>query len=180
VLACARQIVRRKAVHRILCNVKYYTCIKEALPTRTFVAIIVGFQSGVVLSLLAATLIGDKISAGPTLAVAFVALLAGWTNSTYVIRRNAATTSTVLCRGFLLGAAEWLAVIPATRTSPADYQNLPNAVPAVVGEALILFLAAAMAAGCLIAFAVAYFVGRQVSADAPPAPCGAAPNEPTG
>lgn len=134
---------------------------------RTFVAIVLGFLSGVMLFLLAATPTGYTISAGPTLAVAFVALLAGWAISAYFIRWNAVTTSTVLCRGFLLGAVEWLAVIPATRTSVEDYQNLPNAVPAVVGEALIPWLAAAMAAGCLIAFAVAYFVGRQVSADAP-------------
>jgi hypothetical protein len=145
---------------------------------RTFVAIVLGFLSGLVLFLLAATLIGDTISAGPALAVAFVALLAAWTISTYFIRRNAATTSTVLCRGFLLGTVEWLAVIPATRTSPEDYKNLPNAVPAVVGEALIRLLAAAIAASCLIAFGVAYFVGRRVSADAP-ARCAAAPKEPT-
>jgi hypothetical protein len=104
-----------------------------------------------------------------------MALLAGWAISAYFVRRNAATTSTVLCRGFLLGAAEWVAAIPATRTSAEDYQNLPNVVPAVVGEALIRWLAAAMAAGCLIAFAVAYFVGRHVSADVPPAPAAPPP-----
>ena len=72
--------------------------------------------------------------------------------------------------GILLGAAEWLAVILATRTSAEDYQNLPNAVPAVVGEALVRWLAAATAAGCLIAFAGAYFVGRRVSANSPRTP----------
>jgi hypothetical protein len=153
----------------MLYTVKYYTALRRT-PLRTFVAIVLGFLAAVMLFLLAGTLTSYTISAGPTLAVAFVALLAGWAISAYFIRRNAATTSAVLCRGFLLGAAEWLAVIPATRTSVEDYQNLPNAVPAVVGEALIPWLAAAMATGCLIAFAVAYFVGRRVSADAPPAP----------
>jgi hypothetical protein len=137
---------------------------------RTFTAIVLGFLSGVMLFLLAATPTGYTISSGPTLAVALVALLGGWAISAYFIRRNAATTSAVLCRGFLLGAADWLAVIPAIRASPEDYQNVPNSVPVVVGEALIHLLAAAMAAGCLIMSAVAYFVGRRVSADAPPAP----------
>jgi hypothetical protein len=137
---------------------------------RTFVVIVLGFLSSVMLFLLAAMLTGYTISTGPALAVAFVALLAGWATSAYFIRRNAETTSAVLCRGFLLGAAEWLAVILATRTSAEDYQNLPNAVPAVVGEALVRWLAAATAAGCLIAFAGAYFVGRRVSANSPRTP----------
>ena len=132
---------------------------------RTLVAIILGFLSGMMLFLLAATLTGFTISTGPTLVVAIVALSAGWAISAYFVRRSAATTSAVLRRGFLLGAAEWLAVIPATRMPAEDYQNLPNAVPAVVGEALVPWLAAAMAAGCLIAFAAAYLVGRQARAD---------------
>jgi hypothetical protein len=152
------------------CTVKYYTALKEELPLRTFVAIGFGFLSGAMLFLLVAMLTGYTISSGPTLAVAFVALFAGSAISAYFFRWKAATTSAVLCRGFLLGAAEWLAVIPAIRTSAEDYQNLPNAVPAVVGEALIRWLAAAMAAASLIAFAVAYFVGRQVRSDVPPAP----------
>ena len=112
------------------------------------------------LFLLAGMLIGYAISTGPTLAVTFVALLAGWAISAYVIRWNAATTSTVFCRGFLLGAAEWLVVLAATRASAENHQNLPNAVPAVVGEALIPWLAAGMAIACLIALAVACFVAR--------------------
>lgn len=127
---------------------------------RTLAAIVLGFLSGAMLFLLAGTVTGYRISAGPALAVAILALLAGWATSAYCIRRNAATTSAVLCRGFLLGAAEWLAVIPTTRTSPEDFQNLPNSVPALIGEALMPWLAAAMSTGCLIAFAVAYFVER--------------------
>jgi hypothetical protein len=120
------------------CTVKYYTALKEELPLRTFVAIGFGFLSGAMLFLLVAMLTGYTISSGPTLAVAFVALFAGSAISAYFFRWKAATTSAVLCRGFLLGAAEWLA--------------------------------AAMAAASLIAFAVAYFVGRQVRSDVPPAP----------
>lgn len=130
---------------------------------RTLVAIVLGFPSGVMLFLLAVTPIGYTISGGLAVAVAFMASLAGWAISSYGIRRNAATTAAVLCRGFLLGAAEWLAVIPATMTSSRDYLNLPNAVPAAVGEALIPWLAAAMATGCLIAFALSHFFGRHVA-----------------
>jgi hypothetical protein len=123
------------------------------------------------LFLLAATLTGYTVSAElPALAVAVIVFLAGWAVSAYFIRRNAATTSAVLCRGFLLGAAEWLAVIPVTRASPEDYQNSPNAVPMIIGDALLHGLEAAMIGGCLIAFAVAYFVGRRMSVDAHPAP----------
>jgi hypothetical protein len=113
------------------------------------------------LFLLGSTPAGYTISSGPSLAFALLGLSAAWAISAYCIRRNAATTSVVLRRGFLLGAAEWLAVIPAIRTSPEDYRNLPNSVPAIVGEAVIPWLAAGMAAGCLIAFALAWMVGRQ-------------------
>ncbi len=131
---------------------------------RTFVAIVLGLLSSVVLVLLAALLIDAITSADLSLVGASGGLLAGWLISSYFIRRNAATTSAVLCRGFLLGAAEWLAVIPATRASPRDYQNVPNSVPVVVGEILIRLLGGTMAAGCLIAFAIARFVRRQTPA----------------
>jgi hypothetical protein len=53
---------------------------------RTFVAIVFGFLSAVMLFLLAATLIGYTISAEfPTLAVVFVALLAGCGISAYYL-----------------------------------------------------------------------------------------------
>jgi hypothetical protein len=129
---------------------------------RTPAAIVLGLLSGIMLFLLAGTVTDYRISAGPSLAVAFVALLAGWAISAYCIRRNAATTSVVLCRGFLLGAAEWLAVIPLARTSADDYPNLPNSVPALIGDALLPWLAVAMATGCLIAFVLAYFMGRRL------------------
>ncbi len=76
--------------------------------------------------LLAGTVIGYTISSGVSIAVAVLVLLAAWAGSAYLILRNAATISVMLCRGFLLGAVEWLAVIPGTRTSPEDYQNVPN------------------------------------------------------
>jgi hypothetical protein len=129
---------------------------------RTFVAIVMGFLSGVMLFLLAAMLIGVTISAAPSIATAFVALLAACAFSAYLLRRNAATTSVVLRRGFLLGAGEWLAVIPATWESPEGYRNLPNALPAIIGAAFIFWLAAAMVAICLIAFGLAHFAGRRV------------------
>ncbi len=61
-----------------------------------------GFLSTAMLFLLAGTVVGYTISSGAPVAVASVALLAGWTISAYVIRRKAATISVVLCRGFLL------------------------------------------------------------------------------
>ena len=107
---------------------------------RTFVAIVLGFLSGVMLLLPdGAMLIGVTISTAPSIALAIAALLAGCALSAYLLRRNAATTSVVLCRGFLVGAAEWLLVIPATWESPEGYRNLPNALPAMVGAAFIVW-----------------------------------------
>jgi hypothetical protein len=123
---------------------------------RTFVAIAMGFLSGVMLFVVAGTVTSYTISSGLSVAVAVAALLAGWAVSAYFIRRKAVTTSVVLCRGFLLGAAEWLAVISVTRTSPEDYQNVPNSVPAIVVEALMRWVAVSMAVGCLVAFGAAY------------------------
>jgi hypothetical protein len=79
---------------------------------RALIAIAAGFLSAVLLFLLAGTAIGYTISGGASVAVAIAAVLAAWVVSAYFIRRNAATASVVLCRGFLLGAAEWLAMIP--------------------------------------------------------------------
>lgn len=112
---------------------------------RTFAAIVLGLLSAVMLFLLAGTVKGYTISSGGSVAVAFVALLAAWVISAYFIRRNAATVAAVLCRGFLIGAVEWLAMIPGTRASPEDYQNLPNSVPAILGETLIRWVEVSMA-----------------------------------
>jgi len=137
---------------------------------RTFVAIVLGFLSGVMLFPLACEVTNYRITDSATLAGAWVALLAGWAISAYFMRRNAATTSAVFCRGSLAGAAEWLAMIPRTPTTREDYENLPNSVPVVLAETLLPWLAAGMAAVCLITFAIAYFAGRRASGDALPAP----------
>jgi F0F1-type ATP synthase assembly protein I len=74
---------------------------------RTLVAIVLGFLSGAMLFLLAGTVTDYRISVGPTLAVAILALLAGWATSAYLIRRNAATTSAAgQCCKFQVAADE--------------------------------------------------------------------------
>ena len=148
----------------MLCTAKYYTHMKKFVQMRTAGAIILGLLSGVMLFLLTATVAGYGNSAeAPTPPAAYAALIAGWPLSAWLIRRNALATSTIFCRGFLLGAAEWLAVIPAIHASPEDYRGAPNAVPVVVGEIVIRLLAVAMAAGCGLAFTAAYFIGRSKS-----------------
>jgi hypothetical protein len=123
---------------------------------RTFVAIVQGFLSAAMLFLLAGTAIGFTVSSGPSIAVAVAALLAAWAVSTYwigVMRRPFPQCFVV---DFLLGAVEWFALIPATCSSPVDFQNLPDSAPAILDEAIMRWAEIAMAVGCLVAFGVLY------------------------
>ena len=128
---------------------------------RTTAAITLGFLSGVMLFLLTVMLADYRTSAGaPTPPLAYVALVAGGVISAYLLRRNAAGTAAVLLRGFLLGAAEWLAFLPLIHANPADYRDVPNAVPVVVGEIFLRILAMTMAAACALAFLATWFITR--------------------
>ena len=82
--------------------------------------------------------------------------------------------SRVVSRGFLLGAAEWLAVIPvgmifsgrAVTETVSSQPSGAEVVGATVAAGLVSFItggvAVVMAFTCLLGFAVAYFMGREM------------------
>ena len=145
-------------------------------PMRTFVAIAMGLFSGLLLYMMAAMLVMDvTTSTGPSPAFVTIVLLGGWGVSAWLIRRHARSTSAVFRRGFLLGAAEWLAMafvglVFSSRAVASTAAQAGDSGAASAGAAIGGGLMAAvtggfslfMAIGCLAGFAVAYFLGREM------------------
>lgn len=139
------------------------------------IALIMGVISGFMIYMTAAMLfVSDEPSGGFIL----VTFIGGWAASTYLMVKGARTASKVFARGFLIGAAEWLVVIPAgmvmagkavsdaTSVSGGSETELAGAA---IGGGLFAFLtggvAIFMAVMCLICFAVAYFIGREMKSE---------------
>ncbi len=108
----------------------------------------------------------------------FAAFFGGWIVSAILLARGAASLSTVIRRGFLLGAAQWLlmalgGVVFGARAASETMSRGPGsdaaAAGAAVGGGLVAALAGGfsvmMAVGCLIGFAIAYFAGREPQED---------------
>ena len=101
------------------------------------------------------------------------ALAVGWVASTLWMLQRAPTLSIIFRRGFILGAAEWLAMIPLNLVSQARLAAshtgaLSNAAAIGLGLAAVagVGFSVGMSVICLICFAVAYFIGRETAADA--------------
>jgi hypothetical protein len=91
---------------------------------------------------------------------AFLTFGVVWIVSAWWMRREAKRISTVCRRGFLLGAAEWVAMIPVGAVMTAEHA--PNSSTAVGIVGIITGgLSIAMAFGCLVCFAVAFLMGRK-------------------
>lgn len=138
---------------------------------KVLVGLAMGFFSGFLIYMASAMLFtGGEPSPG----FVFVAFFGGWALSTFIIVRGTRTVSRVFSRGFLLGAAEWLAMIPLgmifsaktlTKTVTAGASSAEVA-GATIGAGLISFVtggvAVAMALACFLGFAVAHFMGREM------------------
>src|SRR5580700_5945748 len=100
---------------------------------------------------------------------AFTTLVVVWIASAWWMRRGVKRVSAVCRRGFLLGAAEWVAMVPlgflvGVRTSTASQGgSISGSEAGAIGVVGVLTgdFAIAMAFGCLVCFAVAYLVGRE-------------------
>ena len=73
------------------------------------VGAVLGLFSGFLIYMAVAMLFANK---EPSSIFVLTTFLGGWVISTIVLVRGARTLSKVFSRGFLLGAAEWLAMIP--------------------------------------------------------------------
>jgi hypothetical protein len=142
---------------------------------RTLVAIVMGAFSGFLVYMMAAMLFSDPGAGGPSPVLVLVTFIGGSAVSGYLLARNASTVSAVFRRGFLLGAAEWLAMaavglIFASRTTGSAISSTggseANAAGAAIGRGLVAVLAGGvsvfMSVVCLIGFAIAYFMSREM------------------
>jgi hypothetical protein len=82
---------------------------------KVLVALAMGLFSGFLVYMVAAMLLAPMLFSDgkPSGGFVFITFLGGWAGSVAILLRGARTVSRVFARGFLLGAAEWLAVIPA-------------------------------------------------------------------
>jgi hypothetical protein len=148
---------------------------------KVFVALIMGFFSGFLIYMAAGMLFAPiregldrEVKGAVVLALVLVAFLGGWAGSVVILLRGARTVSKVFTRGFLLGAAEWLAMIPigivfsGTHLSQSVARGASDAelAGATIGAGIVSFLtggfAIAMAMACLVGFAVAHLLGREM------------------
>jgi len=144
------------------------------------VAVVLGFFSGFLAYMAVAmlTLPGAK---GEMTAIlpAFIAFGVVWIASAWWMRRGAKRISVVFRRGFLLGAAEWVAMIPfgfvvgAHNSTVSNGGSISNAEAGAIGIVGIVTggLSVAMAFGCLVCFAVAYLMGRETESSGPTKTC---------
>jgi DnaJ domain/zinc-ribbon domain len=143
---------------------------------RWAVAVVMGFFSGFMIYMLSALVFTGRGSA-PNSGFVLAFFFGGWAISAYLMQRGAISVSKVFSRGFLIGAAEWLLVIPAGMifagklvASSVDAVSSSGSGAATAGAArgggLFAFLtgglAVVMAVVCLIGFAVSYFIGREM------------------
>jgi hypothetical protein len=140
---------------------------------KTLVGIVMGFFSGLLIYV-AIAMIFANAQGGLSPAFAGMTLLGGWALSAFVLIRGAKTVSKVFSRGFLVGAAEWLVMIPVgvifsgkfLAENATQFETDAEMAGATIGAGLLSFLtggfAIAMAVVCLIGFAVAYFMGREM------------------
>jgi hypothetical protein len=146
---------------------------------KMIVAIVMGFLSGWLIYMAAAMLFTEMFSTDgePSSAIFFTIFFffGGWVLSTAILIRGAKTVSKVFSRGFLLGAAEWLAMVPVgiifsgkalTKTVTQGAHSNAETAGATIGAGLISFatggIAIAMAIVCLLGFTVSYFIAREM------------------
>lgn len=139
---------------------------------RIVVGIVMGFFSGVMIYLGVTSLV---TSGTPSRALVLVSLLGDWLLSTWLIVQGARTVSKVFSCGFLLGAAEWLAMIPigiisSGRAVARTVEGGGSADADAAGATMLAGLAALLGSGlavvmalvCMLGFAISYFIGREM------------------
>lgn len=139
---------------------------------RILIGVVLGFQSGFLIFMAIAMLFSG---AEPSSAMVYTTILGGWALSTWGLLLGARSVSKVFKRGFLLGAIEWLAMIPVgvvySGRSVADVVARGGGTDAelagaTIGAGLVSFVtsgvAVVMALVCLICFAVTFFFVREM------------------
>lgn len=143
------------------------------------VAIVLGFCAGALSYVAVAMLMSAATKDSGMIVFAFGVFFAVWITSTLWMRRGAKRVSTVCRRGFLLGAAMWMAMLPfgflvsAQLHTHSRSGSLSNAEAGAISIVGIVTggLSILMAFGCLVCFAVAYLIGRETEPSCPTKTC---------
>lgn len=140
---------------------------------KVLLAIVLGLLSGFMIYFGAAMLFTDFGGGeGPSTTFVVITFIGGWLGSTYIMQRGAKSISKVFSRGFLIGAAEWLAMIPigiifgGKAVVATEAETGAESAGAIIGGGMVAFLtggiAIAMALACMIGFAITYFIGQEM------------------
>ena len=141
-----------------------------------FVALIAGAMSGFLIYMVSALLFLSDTGNPPSWFIP-VTFLGGLALSTFVLVRGARAASKVVSRSFLLGAAEWFAVIPAgfifaSKTAAEATSELSSdaeVAGTVIGAGLVTFLtggvAFVMMFGCLLGYFITFLMTREMKTE---------------
>jgi hypothetical protein len=136
---------------------------------KILVGVILGFFSGFLIYLMGAMIVIGPGRASNTRAwpaLVFVLLIGGWIASSWLLIRGAQSTAKVCARGFLLGAAEWLAMIfiGAVFMGRAASETAGASAPTAGGIASIITgaFSFAMAIICLTCYAITRLLAREM------------------
>jgi hypothetical protein len=148
---------------------------KPAVSWMPFLKDMIGLVTGTLLGLLGywiAVMIFAHPLTGPSLAFHIIVFPSISVLCMYLVLNRTQTISKVLSRSFLIGAIEWLAVIPASMIQSGRLvtamkpQGAGAVIGAGIGAGVVSFFksgfAAFMAVACLAGFALSYFVGREM------------------
>ena len=154
------------------------------------VAVLMGLVSGLIIYFAAAMIFADlgSGSTGPSGLFVAMTLIGGWALTTWLLLRKVGSTNMVLRRGFLVGAAEWLFMafagvifsgrsVSNSLSDPIAANSGAAQAGAAVGGGIVAAITGGvsvfMAVVCLIGFAIAYFMAREMhdSTTAPKRKC---------
>ena len=123
---------------------------------RVLVAFTLGLFSGFLIYVADAMLFtGSASSAEAVLLRGWAVFIGGWAISGSLLLWGTRTTTQVFKRGFLLGAVEWLGMIPVMFSGKQPSLTMTRWAG----------VAGLMAVACLVGFAVVYFVVREVKSE---------------
>jgi len=138
---------------------------------KTIVALAMGFISGFFIYMMVSMVFAD-FKSPPSPILVLLVFLGSWVLSTWLLLRGTVSVSRVFSRGFLLGAAEWLSLIPVSAifagklvSSTAATSEAATAGAAVGGGLFTMLssgVAIVMAVVCLICFAVSHSMGKEM------------------
>jgi len=140
---------------------------------KTIIAVLLGLLAGIMIYMMSAMLFVDLGSGdGPSGRFVAITLLGGWASSAVLLRRGATSVSRIFSRGFLMGAAMWMAMIvvgviyagravaltEASSDAEAAGAAIGGGLFAVVSSGVSIF----MVVFCLVGFMISYLIGRQM------------------